>query len=44
MADTTTTSMPEPIPSRWTVVDIFWLVVLVISILVGFGMTIFAPI
>jgi hypothetical protein len=32
---------PKP---RWSALDIFWLMVLVLSIGVGFGMTIFAPI
>jgi hypothetical protein len=30
--------------SRWTPLEIFWLVVLVVSVIVGFGMTIFAPV
>jgi hypothetical protein len=29
--------------SRWTGAEMFWLAVLVVSILVGFGLTLFAP-
>ena len=32
---------PKP---RWTPVEMFWLAVLIVSVLVGFGMTIFAPV
>jgi hypothetical protein len=30
--------------SRWTPLELFWLAVLVVSVVVGFGMTIFAPV
>jgi hypothetical protein len=43
MAETDQAVEPQA-KSRWQPAEIFWLGVLVVSILVGFGMTIFAPV
>jgi hypothetical protein len=43
MAESNQTLQTQPKP-RWKPVEMFWLAILVISILVGFGMTIFAPV
>lgn len=38
------TQPAPPMFQDWTTADWFWLAVLIVSLLVGFGMTAFAPI